>query len=1071
MTSGDAYIRHDDTQWIIGTSAVEKVVTLDNGRFLLKSLKDKTTDQDMTPATASSEFSVSLEQMENRITGASGGWKLIISNEHKLKQGELQLDITLERDGLQVTKTYVAYPKTSIIREWVMFRNEGKSPIRIIEPGMLDLGVSVGDLQSSDFHWMTGGWSAPGSWDLKTESLSDGKTRRFDSYDPPPGPTPNITGDGVDARILLNGEPIWPGDGWAYSKDASDKKAFDVIADVKAGDKLAFQVNMHKHIDSDTTEFNPTIAYDDGETYTASKEFSGEQGKNGWRYQYVENGKYTDLTYNAGIQQWRKKDDTPTGTPFISKDRQHPHIDEDVVRTWTAPKDGKVRITGSLRNSGNGSVYAFMEGYGWMPGSSSYAPWYALYGRDTKQGLVIGWDYFGHWSASVESKDDSVSVSMRVAGHDQTLAPGESVTTPKVFTGLFRDDLDNAGNELLDWQYRYLWDYTREGWFPAIRMLGYWWNGTAWKLDLPSSGWAGGNGDADSAFRKVFRLADFMRYIGADVYHRDHGWWDKAGDWNGPDFRTMGSYLRKHDMGQLIYAFIYSVDPQWSMLKKHPEWAAGEFLGSPTLDMSRRDVVEFLKDQLDGFVEKWGPFEWRNDSFNTTPRDGDDTPMLGQDEGFREILQYWLDKHPDCAFQAVNGGGNYAGYDYIRYSSCIQFTDGGVGLLSNYYTSLLFPPDKVCHMPDLWNPDNYDKSTFRGLLSLCFDMTGETTDPAKLEMLREQIDIYHYLENHGVVGRWVKVYRPIIEGDDPTMYFQRMSGDMKKGIIITKHRVPGAVTIKPKGLLPGENYTISFQESGDTRRRTGSDLMEHGIYLDNVKPGELIYLNMPMHPGSKQDTVAPTAPSKVRKQSAENMGYPGVELSWNPGTDNNWVSYYEVLRSGKVIDKVAKGTYYFDHSVGADPGAVYAVRTVDGAGNISRETTADGPDAKPAVIFDDTQLSFTGDWQHKTGEHPAHEGTLSFADKKGASAELSFEGRKVTVFTKLGLDHGKAAISIDGGPAEIVDTYSADDIWGVGIYQKSLSPGKHTIRIQVTGEHGKYAKGTFVYLDGVRVDQ
>ena len=32
---------------------------------------------------------------------------------------------------------------------------------------------------------------------------------------------------------------------------------------------------------------------------------------------------------------------------------------------------------------------------------------------------------------------------------------------------LFRDDLDNAGNELLDWQYRYLWDYTREGWFPG----------------------------------------------------------------------------------------------------------------------------------------------------------------------------------------------------------------------------------------------------------------------------------------------------------------------------------------------------------------------------------------------------------------------------------------------------------------------------------------------------------------------------------------------------------------------------------------------------------------------------
>ena len=51
---------------------------------------------------------------------------------------------------------------------------------------------------------------------------------------------------------------------------------------------------------------------------------------------------------------------------------------------------------------------------------------------------------------------------MKVAGHKQTLAPGESLTTPKAFVGLFRDDLDDAGNEVLDWQYRYLWDYTRE---------------------------------------------------------------------------------------------------------------------------------------------------------------------------------------------------------------------------------------------------------------------------------------------------------------------------------------------------------------------------------------------------------------------------------------------------------------------------------------------------------------------------------------------------------------------------------------------------------------------------------
>ena len=66
-----------------------------------------------------------------------------------------------------------------------------------------------------------------------------------------------------------------------------------------------------------------------------------------------------------------------------------------------------------------------------------------------------------------------------------------------------------------------------------------------------------------------------------------------------------------------------------------------------------------------------------------------------------------------------------------------------------------------------------------------------------------------------VVGRWVRVYRPTITGDDPTMYFERLSGDRLRGIIIPKRPAPGPVTIVPKGLLPAETYTVSFHESGE----------------------------------------------------------------------------------------------------------------------------------------------------------------------------------------------------------------------------------------------------------------
>jgi hypothetical protein len=105
----------------------------------------------------------------------------------------------------------------------------------------------------------------------------------------------------------------------------------------------------------------------------------------------------------------------------------------------------------------------------------------------------------------------------------------------------------------------------------------------------------------------------------------------------------------------------------------------------------------------------------------------------------------------------------------------------------------------------------------------------------------------------------------------------------------------------------------------------------------------------------------------------------------------------------------------------------------------------------------------------------AYKGTITSASAKGATAELTFEGKRVLWFTKLGAENGEAAVSIDGGPAEIVDTYSADDIWGVGIYRKEFATaGRHTIRIEVLGERSMHpderSKQTRIFVDGIRAE-
>ena len=1065
------YIHRRGANWTFGTATVERKTALVDGRFILEHFKNLVSGAEMVPAgKGSGEFSFYMNDHPEEVSGESGGWKLISSTRRRQKQGEMKLSVTLERDGLEVTKSCVIYPGSSIIREWVTFCNRSSKPITISEPSFLNLAIRLGDPSKLKFLWMTGGENQPGSWDIRKENLIPKSPRTFDSYEPFPFANDvgkAFPGDGVNAAILLNNRPVWPADGWQYLPNATVRKPFKLTLKVQQGDRIEFMVNMNHNIGWDTTSFDPTITCSDGETHTASKEFSGIQGKNNWRYQYRENGSYVDLVYYPEHKQWRKAIDNAAGVPFISPDSEHPDVNQDVARVWTAPRSGEIQIEGTICNTGNGG--ATNLDYGFRPGSGSYAPWAALHSSDTEDGIFIGWDYFGHWKSSFTLEENGeVSIKLGLAGFKQKLEHGESFSTPKAFTGLFREDIDNAGNECLDWQYRYLWDYTRKDWFPAVRMLGYWYKGTEW--GQPGATWLGGDPDWGSDFRKIFRVADLMREVGGDVYHRDWGWWDRAGDWNGPDFLASGRYLRKYGMGQLLYAFLYTVDLKSHVARDHPEWLIGN-----TLDMSKPQVVKFIGAQLDEFVRRWGAFEWRNDSFFTAPRNGDDTPELYQDEGLREIIRGFLDRHPQCAFQAVNGGGNYGGYDYIRYASALSFSDGAVGILSNYYASLLFPPDKTCDIPDVWNPDKYDKATWRGLLCCNFDMTGDTWDPEKLEGLRVLIDIYHYLFHQGVVGRWVRVYRPLVTGDQQTLYLQRMSGDHKRGIIIPKRPAPDSVTIYPKGLSADSEYIISYQETSGNEKRTGGDLMKNGIFIKQMPPGELIYLNLPLHPGSALDTERPTAPGDVKKRCGDNMGYPGVEIDWRKSSDNNWVSYYKILRDSVVIDKVAKGSYYFDHSAGADLAAVYEVQAVDGAGNASDLGTASGPPSKRSQIIDDKpgdRISYAGQWEHTENLQPAFGGTLSSSCHQGATAEVQFTGKSALVFSKLGSNCGVMGISVDDGPIQKVDTYSADDIWGVCIYQKSfLARGPHTLKAIVLGERSKRGPHCCVCIDGIRVEE
>ncbi len=1060
VRSEDAVVRWRGDAIELENDAMRLRLSLANGTLVRTAWRNQRSGIDLLGTGPVEDFAVEADG--RALSSAEPGWEVGAPACEVLAHGEIRLRLTLARGGLRVTRTYLLCPGISLLRGWLEIGNGGTAPVRLADPPIATLphGWAADRLT-----WISGAEQSGDSWRMRTEPLTG--AREFDSYDAPSPVGGGLPGDGVDARIVLNDAPLWPAEGWAHSAHSGDAQTHEVTARVRAGDRVLFLVGRHGHMGWDTTEWDPAVAYEDGEAYRASEGFSSTQGAGGWSYGYLaDSGAFRDLTYSDAPgrygERWRLEANVVE--PFVSATEMHPDPGGAAVRVFTAPRDGTVTITGSLRNTGNGGP----AGRGFRMGSMAYGPWFCLGNAETGESAYLGFDCMGHWRAGIAADGEGPArAEVRLAGYARDLAPGESVRTPSFFVGLFTRDLDEMGQEILEWQYRCLWDDTREPWFPGVRMLGYWYKGTKWG----AHGWVGGDGDFESTYRKVFRTADFMRQVGGDTYHRDWGWWDRAGDWNGPDFRSSGEYLRQYGMGQLIYAFLYTVDRESSVARAHPEWLCDD---GTTLDQSLPEVVDYEVGVLDSFRKRFGPFQWRNDSTPIGQRGGDSV-LLGQQQGFMEVLRRFLDRHPDCAFQGVNGGGMAINWEYLGYASGFQFTDGQAQMLANYYASYLFPPDKINNMPDIWDPAKYDPATWRGLLCSNFDLTGDTFDPGRLEGLRELIAIYHYLGARGVVGRWARIYHPMIDGDDETMYLQRMSWDRRRGVVITKHRIEGTVTVRPKGLLADLTYEVGFQDAPETFSRTGAELMAQGVTLTNPAPGELIYLNLPDHPGNRVDNTPPAPPSEVRCTAARHMGVPGVELRWEPASDDRWLSHYTVWRDGRMLEIIAKGCFCFDHSAGADPAARYEVRAVDGAGNVSEPCAAPPKPGLRRLIWDDSDaghIALTGAWQRETGFAPAHEGTLSSSDAQGASFTVRFSGRAVTWHSRLGAQGGLARVSLDGGEPVTVSCYAADEIPGWPLFEHAWDePGEHTLTVEVLGEQDPRSEGgARVWLDAIAVE-
>jgi hypothetical protein len=955
LQSADGYVRREGNEWIIGTSDVERRIRLDGGHLELVSLHNKLTGreyQDTKTPPSEIRFSAGDEDV------SASGWHWKLHSEHaiQLSQGEIQLDIALESANLLVIKHYVVYPGSSVIREWLTLENVSDKPVRISRVEFLRtqlLGSMAQDLQ---FNYLTGGGNYNGSQLLKTEAMSPTFTRILDS--------------------------------------------------------------------------------------------------------------------NGGVQ----------------------------------------------------------------PGNySSFLPLVFLLNRNTSEGIAIGWDYLGHWRFMIGGQGGApLGISLELAGFEKELLPGTRIETPKAFMATFSGGVDELGNKLLDWQYAYLWQLTNPDYFAKTR----------WAVDWPDP-WVGEGGtpSADNWGRRLaldLRYVDLLRETGTDILWDDAGWYDKWGTWNAPDWKRTTEYLRKYDMKWVLWYPTFLATPESKVAQRHPNWLIP---GQETLEQSIPGTVDWQRQLLDDSVKDWGDYQWRYDI--APAASANDTDALAADQNFRSLLERFKSNHPQSGIDACDGGGRWISYDLARLAESGEYTDGGVGPYSSYYTSLLIPPDKLHNVVD-FDHTYYNSATDRTHLAMDPTWYRDPGNGPDVESIRKDWDIYHYLVAQGVAGRWSHVFRPKVENDDAIWYFQRMNRDSSKGVILTKHAkhgstyyvisqpamlsypssgdqyrggagemniatttsaasletgiyqdpvdgafryygVPGQgfgplnvkyqiggvdeslvtgivklgaerkvsnqffgiairldapmtvsqlgqfdpgnnrgtytlsliraddnkvlataeldmsqahpdavgfkyvrlphpilldvsakpVVIYPRGLQPTATYEVRASLAGVRLHETGSQLMSDGISLDKVAGGELIFLNLPNYPGSGTDHIPPSSPANATKRLGTNLGTEGIEVSWSSSHDDNWISFYEIHKNGRVIGKTAKGTFFFDHADSArnEIDARFEVTAVDGDGNRSPAVSARKTTGEPQTYEALGDFSATQSGRHWAYEEAAEDGT------------------------------------------------------------------------------------------------
>ena len=172
LTIGDAYARGSDESllWTIGTKSIEMTFDGREGVFRLASFLNKSCEppfEYVDVKTAAAPFALDSESLEGQTSdakpaaNADSQWALKAGVARQVGSGgrpAAQLDLALARGDVLAQFHVLAFPGTSILRQWVDIENAGAQPVGLKSPLAACFRLRGDEATSYVNSWMAGGY-------------------------------------------------------------------------------------------------------------------------------------------------------------------------------------------------------------------------------------------------------------------------------------------------------------------------------------------------------------------------------------------------------------------------------------------------------------------------------------------------------------------------------------------------------------------------------------------------------------------------------------------------------------------------------------------------------------------------------------------------------------------------------------------------------------------------------------------------------------------------------------------------------------------------------------------------